>query len=67
MRLVEEAARRTLAALEAEMRSSDDPMAYAAEVDWLKRRSLVLRAPAPDLAVAGQLVAWLTGRGEEGA
>jgi DNA primase len=67
VRLVEEAARRTLAHMEAEMRASDDPMAYAPEVGWLKLRCEALRAPAPDLAVAGQLVAWLTGRGEEGA
>lgn len=68
-RLAEAAARRVLAALEAEARTSDDPESFARSARagaWVKLRIEELREPATALGATEQLVAWLTRRPEEG-
>ncbi|MCU0310277.1 MAG: DNA primase [Acidimicrobiales bacterium] len=64
-RLVDEAAGRALAALEAEARVAEDPLAVAGDVAWVKLRTLELRDPSTTEEARGLLVGWLTGRSEE--
>jgi hypothetical protein len=64
-RLVDEAAGRALAALQAEARVADDPLAVAGDVAWVKLRILELRDPATGLEARNLLLGWLTGRTEE--
>jgi DNA primase len=64
-RLAEEAAKRTVIDLESTFRSADDPMAYAADLAWLKLTMEELHADR-DTAVeaTGRLVRWLVSRFE---
>ncbi len=64
-RLVDEAAGRALAALQAEAQVADDPLTVAGDVAWVKLRILELREPATSEAAMGLLLGWLTGRTEE--
>jgi DNA primase len=64
-RLAEEAAKRTVADLESTFRSADDPMAYAADLAWLKLTMEELRAErATAVEATGRLVRWLVSRFE---
>ena len=65
-RLVDESATRALTQLEAEARRSEDPIGYAPVVGWIKLRVEELREPTTSLDAAGQLVAWLVERAQEG-
>jgi DNA primase len=65
VRLVEEAAGRSLAALQAEARVAPDPLTVASDIAWVKLRMLELRDPSSSEAAMGQLLGWLTGHGEE--
>jgi DNA primase len=64
-RLVDEAASRALAALQAQARMAEDPLAVAGDIAWVKLRVLDLRDPATSGAAMDQLLGWLTGRPEE--
>jgi hypothetical protein len=66
VRLVEEATRRALGDLDADMRRSSEPEAYAPSIGWLKLRAEELRDPVAGPAAVEQLVAWLAARAEEG-
>ncbi|HYF46501.1 MAG TPA: toprim domain-containing protein, partial [Acidimicrobiales bacterium] len=65
-RLLEAAAARAIADLEAEMRTADDPLGYAPVMGWIKLRTQELREPATALGAADQLLAWLVERAQEG-
>jgi DNA primase len=65
VRLVDEAASRALAALQADARVADDPLAVAGDVAWVKLRILELRDPSTSESALGQLLGWLTGQPEE--
>lgn len=64
-RLVDQAATRAMAALEAEARVAVDPLSVAGDLAWVKLRILELREGATREAARGQLLGWLTGRAEE--
>ena len=64
-RLAEEAARRTLADLDASARQSADPMGYADHVGWLKLAVEELHDHATAIDATGRLVLWLVDRFEE--
>jgi DNA primase len=64
-RLVDEAAGRALAALQAEARVAEDPLAVAGDIAWVKLRILELRDPATGPEARDLLLGWLTGRTEE--
>jgi len=61
-RLGELAAARCLRVLEREMRASDEPLAYAEEVGWLKLTLEQCREPATAEAATGALVRWIVAR-----
>lgn len=63
--LASRAAHRAVIELEAEQRASDDPLAYAPIVGWLKLRTEELREHETALDASAQLVAWLADRSEE--
>ena len=65
--LVAEAVGRALQQVEAEARATDDPLAAAEVVGWLKLRLEELRESETRLAALAQLVPFLVARGEEGA
>ncbi len=64
-RLVDEAAGRAMAALQAEARVADDPLSVAGDIAWVKLRILELREPLTTEEARGLLLGWLTGRAEE--
>ena len=64
-RLVDEAAGRAMAALQAEARVADDPLSVAGDIAWVKLRILELREPLTTEDARGLLLGWLTGRAEE--
>ena len=61
-RLATEVGRLVLADLEAEARASDDPLAYAASVAWLKVSLDELRSSRAEVETLTQLLAWLRDR-----
>jgi len=61
-RLATEVGRQVLADLEAEARASDDPLAYAASVAWLKVSLDELRSSRAEVETLTQLLAWLRDR-----
>ena len=64
-RLVDEAAGRAMAALQAEARVADDPLTVAGDIAWVKLRILELRDPDTTEEARSLLLGWLTGRSEE--
>ena len=64
-RLVDEAAGRAMAALQAEARVADDPLSVAGDIAWVKLRILEFREPLTTEDARGLLLGWLTGRAEE--
>ncbi len=58
-RLVEAAATRALAALDADARLSDDPLSFAPLMGWLKLNLDALRGDEPSMEAVEQLLAWL--------
>ena len=67
VRLVEEAVRRELAVMRAEVGAADEELVFerSAEMAWLKLRSEELHDPASGAAAADQLLAWLATRPQE--
>ena len=65
--LLEAAARRELAVLQAQARTAEDPLAYADLVRWVKLQLEALRRPAAGESARGQLLGWLAGQHEEPA
>ncbi len=61
-RLATEVGRQVLADLEAEARSSEDPLAYSASVAWLKVSLDELRSSRAEVETLTQLLAWLRDR-----
>ncbi len=61
-RLATEVGRQVLVDLEAEARASDDPLAYAASVAWLKVSLDELRSSRAEVETLTQLLAWLRDR-----
>jgi DNA primase len=61
-RFASEVGRRTLADLESEARSSEDPLAYAEIVSWLKVTLDHLRRPNAEVESVAQLLAFLRSR-----
>jgi DNA primase len=57
-RLVEEATRRAIDELDAEIRQTDDPLVYAPTHRWLKERLMELRDEHSDRSAFDQLLAW---------
>jgi DNA primase len=57
-RLVEEATRRAIADLDAEIRQADDPLVYAPTHRWLKERLMELRDEHGERTAFDQLLAW---------
>jgi DNA primase len=66
-RLVDDVAGRLLVELEAEVRASDDPLALAEAIRWIKLRREDLYEEARRRAAIDDLVALLSDRAEEGA
>ena len=66
-RVAERAARRVLADLERASRRSADPLAYNADVAWLKLVVEELRDPGMAPTATARLVAWLVARSANGA
>ncbi|HVX19424.1 MAG TPA: DNA primase [Acidimicrobiales bacterium] len=67
-RLVDQATERALAEVERDARMSDDPLAFAALIGWIKLRQEELRSEGDgSQAAVKQLVAWLTEHVAEGA
>ena len=64
-RFASEIGRRTLAELEAEARSADDPLAYADVVAWMKVTLDQLRRPRAEVETVTQLLAFLRDRHQE--
>ncbi len=66
-RLVEEATRRELAVMRAEVGAADEELVFerSAEMAWLKLRSEELHDPATSAAAVDQLLAWLATRPQE--
>lgn len=61
-RLATEVGRSVLGELEAEARSSPDPLAYAQSITWLKVTLDQLRGPRAEVETLTQLLAWLADR-----
>jgi DNA primase len=61
-RLATEVGRRVLLDLEAEARSSEDPLAYSQAIHWLKVTLDEVRAPTVEVETLTQLIAWLAER-----
>ena len=61
-RLATEVGRSVLRELEAEARSSPDPLAYAASITWLKVTLDQLRSPKAEVEILSQSLAWLADR-----
>jgi len=61
-RLATEVGRAVMADLEAEARSSPDPLAYASSTAWLKRTLDDVRDPKAEVETLTQLLAWLADR-----
>lgn len=61
-RLATEVGRSVLGELEAEARSSPDPLAYAQSITWLKVTLDQLRTPRAEVETLTQLLAWLAER-----
>ncbi|MEX0768845.1 MAG: hypothetical protein WD029_10275, partial [Microthrixaceae bacterium] len=61
-RLATEVGRSVLRELEAEARSSPDPLAYAASITWLKVTLDQLRNPKAEVEILSQSLAWLADR-----
>ena len=61
-RLATEVGRSVLGELEAEARSSPDPLAYASSIAWLKVTLDQLRTPRAEVETLTQLLAWLADR-----
>ncbi len=64
-RLVDDASRREVAALEVAARRSEDPLVYAADIGLVKLLAEQLREDA-NIEAADELVAWMRQRAEEG-
>ena len=66
-RLVEEATRRELAVMRAEVGAADEELVFerSAEMAWLKLRSEELHDPTTSAAAVDQLLAWLATRPQE--
>jgi len=64
-RLAEEAARRTIADLDASARQSADPIGYSDDIGWLKLAVEELHDHTTAVDATGRLVLWLVGRFEE--
>jgi len=62
VRLATEVGRQVLAELEAEARTSPDPLAYSESIRWLKVTLDQLRLPRLEVETLTQLLAWLTDR-----
>ncbi len=63
--LIRSAANRELAELAASAQLAEDPLAYAADMGWVKLRLEELREPATSEEARAQLVTWLTQQPEE--
>ncbi|MHB1139985.1 MAG: DNA primase [Microthrixaceae bacterium] len=61
-RLATEVGRVVMAELEAEARSSPDPLAYASSIAWLKVTLDEVRSPKAEVETVTQLLAWLADR-----
>ena len=61
-RLATEVGRRVLQDLDSEARSSEDPLAYARSIAWLKVTLDELRSPRAEVETLTQLIAWLAER-----
>ncbi len=61
-RLATEVGRVVMSELEAEARSSPDPLAYAASIAWLKVTLDQLRSPRAEVEILSQSLAWLADR-----
>ena len=61
-RLATEVGRRVLQDLDAEARSSEDPLAYSRSIAWLKVTLDELRSPRAEVETLTQLIAWLAER-----
>lgn len=61
-RLATELGRRVLQELEAEARGSEDPLAYARAIGWLKLTLDQIRGPRAEVETLTQLIAWLAER-----
>ncbi len=61
-RLATEVGRVVLAELEAEARSSPDPLAYSSSIAWLKVTLDEVRSPKAEVETVTQLLAWLADR-----
>jgi DNA primase len=63
--LIQAAAQRELAELDAQARIAEDPLSFASKIQWLKLRLEESRESTSSEAAAGQLLAWLTTEPEE--
>ncbi len=61
-RLATEVGRGVMTELESKARSSDDPLAYAASITWLKLALDGLRNPRPEVEKLTELLVWLRDR-----